>query len=83
MQVCSFECAEVLCTVIVVYNGVKAGLSFVAKNIYEYAGRRSAKRYVCTVPRREEVARDWKSLCSEEFHNVNSWTLLGELSESG
>jgi hypothetical protein len=38
-------------------NGVKLGLSFVAKNIYEDAGRRSAKRCVCTVPRREEVAR--------------------------
>lgn len=60
LQACSFEYAEVLCTVLVVCNGLKLGLSFVAKDIYEDAGRRSAKRYVFTVPRREEVAKDWK-----------------------
>lgn len=39
---------------------MELGLSFVAKNVCDDAGRRSAKQYVCTVPRRDEVARDWK-----------------------
>jgi hypothetical protein len=41
---------------------VKLWLSFLRKNIYEDVGRRSAMQYVCTVSRREEVARDWEKV---------------------
>jgi hypothetical protein len=54
--------AEVLCIVIVLCKGVKLWLSFGRKNIYEDVGRRSTMPYVCTVSRREEVARDWEKV---------------------